>query len=458
MGEPYLFALIPWLRAELGVTDAELLFDTSDRPQRVESFAVSGDRLVRKVLRRDGAVVETDLGLAPTTAMGQDDLHAVADQLLLRLTAAPRWSGGDSPLAIVDLFSGVGSLSLGVLEAARAVGVDAEIVLAADEDPNPLEILAASLQPGAGVTRCLDLGSTLSGSGEKPTPGERALLSDCPDEIDVLVAGPPCQGHSRLNNHTRHDDPRNDLYRCVARFVALKRPRLCLIENVDSIVSDQRRSAATVANALRGMSYRVDSGTVALHRLGVAQTRRRHVMVATRAGQPSLDVDRVVEALAVQHPERRTVRWAIEDLLGLEKRRAVDEPGQPSDENARRMAWLHERPRFDLPNDQRPDCHRLPKERESGEKREHSYKSMYGRLNWDKPAQTITSGYGSMGQGRYVHPAETRTLTPHEAARLQFVPDFFDLERVAGRGRLARMIGNVAPLKLSYVLALEFLR
>jgi len=83
---------------------------------------------------------------------------------------------------------------------------------------------------------------------------------------------------------------------------------------------------------------------------------------------------------------------------------------------------------------------------------------MYGKLDWSKPAQTVTSGYGSMGQARYVHPSRERTITPHEAARLQFIPDFVDFEAVDGRGRWARMIGNVAPMKLSYIFVVEFLR
>jgi DNA (cytosine-5)-methyltransferase 1 len=77
---------------------------------------------------------------------------------------------------------------------------------------------------------------------------------------------------------------------------------------------------------------------------------------------------------------------------------------------------------------------------------------MYGQLKWDEPAQTITTGFGSMGQGRYVHPSRPRTLTPHEAARLQFFPDWFDF--TAGgtqmrRGVWATMIGNAVPPKLT---------
>jgi DNA (cytosine-5)-methyltransferase 1 len=63
-----------------------------------------------------------------------------------------------------------------------------------------------------------------------------------------------------------------------------------------------------------------------------------------------------------------------------------------------------------------------------------------------------------MGQGRYVHPRECRTLTPHEAARLQLIPDFFDFSPVASRGAWAQMIGNAAPMKLSYAFVVEAFR
>jgi DNA (cytosine-5)-methyltransferase 1 len=106
------------------------------------------------------------------------------------------------------------------------------------------------------------------------------------------------------------------------------------------------------------------------------------------------------------------------------------------------MEWLLKNREYDLPNERRPTCHQS----------NHSYRSMYGRLRWERPAQTITSGFGSMGQGRYVHPSRARTLTPHEAARLQFLPDFMDFSVVKRRGALAQMIGNAAPPLLTTVL------
>ncbi len=115
------------------------------------------------------------------------------------------------------------------------------------------------------------------------------------------------------------------------------------------------------------------------------------------------------------HPDR-TVRWAIGDLNSTRDHGIYDTPSLTSAENAKRIHFLFENGLYDLPNARRPACHK------DGN---HSYVSMYGRLRWTLPAQTITTGFGSMGQGRFVHPGRRRTLTPHEAARLQTFPDWF---------------------------------
>src|SRR5262249_50867880 len=113
-----------------------------------------------------------------------------------------------------------------------------------------------------------------------------------------------------------------------------------------------------------------------------------------------------------------------------------DTPSKKTKTNAARMAFLFEKGLYNLPNDRRPACH------QDGD---HSYISVYGRLRWDRPAQTITTGFGSMGQGRYVHPQRRRTITPHEAARLQTFPDWFDFGGNTPRGVLAKAIGNAVP-------------
>jgi DNA (cytosine-5)-methyltransferase 1 len=144
------------------------------------------------------------------------------------------------------------------------------------------------------------------------------------------------------------------------------------------------------------------------------------------------------------------VRWAIEDLQDADGS-FLDMPTRLSPENERRIAYLFENGSYELPDFLRPPCHR------DG----HTYPSMYGRLSWDKPAGTITTGFMSPGRGRYVHPSRPRTLTPHEAARLQGIPDSFRFVRAEGaapsRTQLARWIGNAVPPPLAYAVVLTVL-
>lgn len=353
------------------------------------------------------------------------------DLTFLRRLSPPRTRQGGSSIPVVDLFSGCGGLTIGALEGAKRAKRSAELALAVDNDPAPLAVMGATFPGANSRVRQADLGGSLSKSLQgRPNRVERTLFADVPDDA-LLVAGPPCQGHSALNNHTRHDDDRNDLYLAVARAAALVSPKAILVENVRGVESDRRGVVGQCATALKALGYEVTTGGIDLHKIGVPQTRIRHVLVATKGTKFKWDLPVV---------SGRTVAWAISDLLDSENESLLDSASRPNEVNRRRMEWLFEEDQYNLPSHLRPDCHRLT---------DHSYVSMYGRLAWDKPAQTITSGYGSMGQGRFVHPKRPRTLTPHEAARLQFLPDYLRLSEVRHRTALATMIGNAAPPALT---------
>ncbi len=63
----------------------------------------------------------------------------------------------------------------------------------------------------------------------------------------------------------------------------------------------------------------------------------------------------------------------------------------------------------------------------------------------------------TMGQGRFTHPLERRTLTAHEGARIQGFPDWFQFGDISRQAYIT-LIGNAVPPKLAYVVALELLR
>ncbi|MGE5482229.1 MAG: DNA cytosine methyltransferase, partial [Bacteroidota bacterium] len=335
-------------------------------------------------------------------------------------------------MTVVDLFSGCGCLTLGLAEAARRSGRATRIVLAVDNDKQAVSTYARNF-PGSRV-RHASVEDLFDGTLDAPLSlNERRIVREV-GTVDFLLAGPPCQGHSDLNNHTRRKDPRNDLYLRAVRACEVLRPRFLVIENVPAVLHDRGRVVEVARSALAHQGYSVAMRVVHLEDLGVPQRRRRHILLATR--EPNLDPVAVLARLRIQCTHgSRTVRWAIGDLENQVGTSAFDIPSAVSPANLARIQWLMTHDEYDLPNQLRPPCHHGP----------HSYRSMYGRLWWDRPAQTVTSGFGSMGQGRYVHPSRPTTITPHEAARLQGIPDFFDLGAARTRSAWARMIGNAVP-------------
>lgn len=397
-------------------------------------------RLVsRTATTQDGKSFETRLEV-PSGISTKQDLRALYDQVFLR-SKRPAWH---SPLRrtvrAADLFSGCGGLSLGTREACTALGKQFKSVLAIDEELSSLEVYKRNFSPTLAIGD--DIWSVLSGEiGARLQKEEKALLKKI-GTVDICLAGPPCQGHSDLNNHTRRKDKRNHLYERVARFAEIAEPSHLIIENVPNVINAQEPALDNTIARLEKLGYKVDTNVVHLAELGVPQRRKRDVLIASST---RLSIADIVNRYKVSAD--RTLRWAIADLARKAPEGLLDTPSVLHRDNVKRVQYLMRYGKFDLPNRLRPICHQ----------NDHSYLSMYGRLNYDEPAQTITSGFGSPGQGRYIHPTLRRTLTPHEAARLQFYPDSFDFSSVELRTALANMIGNAVPMLLSFVLALAIL-
>lgn len=393
----------------------------------------------RIVTRPDGKQFETRRDLIPSISTKQD-ARSMFDQVFLRSTK-PAWH---SPLRgavkTADLFSGCGGLSLGVREASTALGKRFESVLAVDNDTPSLEVYKRNFHPAVPIDR--DIRLVLSGKiGDRLKSEEKSLLKRM-GAIDICLAGSPCQGHSDLNNHTRRKDTRNELYGRIARFAEIAQPTHIIAENVPTLIHGKDRTLDRTITRLEQLGYAVDITTVNLSDLGVPQRRKRHVLIASSR---SLSIEEIIKRHKVS--KERTLRWAIGDLARQVPGSLLDTPSKLNSENVERIEYLVKYDEYDLPNDLRPICHQDA----------HSYVSMYGRLRYDEPAQTMTSGFGSPGQGRYIHPTRRRTLIPHEAARLQFFPDSFDFSSVKLRTALANMIGNAVPMLLSFVLALALL-
>jgi DNA (cytosine-5)-methyltransferase 1 len=344
----------------------------------------------------------------------------------------------------VDLFAGCGGLSCGLEEAARRAGRRLDIRLAVDLDPRIAGLFQRNFPHARAIAS--DVATVFSGAVGDALDLLEARLSRL-GPIDFLVGGPPCQGHSNLNNHTRRNDPKNALYLKVARAAEVLQPRVVLVENVPAVQHDVEDVVTQTRKELENLGYTVDARVLDLSTVGTPQRRKRFLILGSRDArvEPTNLLDSIVNDWGDHEP--RTVRWAIHDLRDVSGT-LIDTASTASADNQARIAHLFEEGIYDLPDEWRPACHR---------DKVHSYRSVYGRLRWDGPAQTVTTGFGSMGQGRYVHPSRRRTITPHEAARLQGFPDWFDWGSAA-RGTIATAIGNAVPPLLSLSIGTRVLR
>lgn len=403
----------------------------------LEEFGVEGGSIVRRVRRRTGSTSISAVSQIER-ATTSSDLSATFDGLWLRSGSQPTFPRCRESLAIADLFSGCGGLSLGAREACRALAIRPRFVFASDINETATSVYRSNFSPGTTVTDAIE--KSLTGTiGDRITREERDLKARV-GPVHLVLAGPPCQGHSDLNNHTRRIDEKNRLVLKVARFAETFEPRYLLIENVQGIRHDRSGALEAASRRLERLGYAITEGLLNADTVGVPQSRRRYFLFASQDGVQPLNELAPRFCTGV-----RTLRWAIHDLVANNRENPFDVASVATPVNLKRMAYLFKHGLHDLPDSQRPKCHA------NGD---HTYHAVYGRLRWNEPAPTITTGFGCMGQGRFVHPSSRRTLTPHEAARLQFFPDFFQFGQLK-RGEFQQLIGNAVPSKLAYAILLH---
>ena len=423
-----------------------------------ETFRFEGDRLVRET--RAGSffgVSEMALPEGVGEAFRESDLRWVWWNARLR-GVVPRveTSPGRPEFNIVDLCSGCGGLATGVRWACEAVGVRPVFQLCVDVLPEATKVYKNNLRPlrvlseniANLVTYRSGTGAGLDNPSQQIGIANQALLS-LKGKVDMVIAGPPCEGHSNFNNKSRRTDARNELYVAATACAIMLGARTMVIENVVTVRRARQRVVERSIKMLLSAGYKIDDGEGVLDAssFGTPQRRRRHFLIASKSG--AFDFPTGFDALTCQP---LSAMDALGDLVDLEPLKDFDSPSRLSLENDQRVRYLIENDVWDLPDEERPVCH------QDGN---HTYGSIYGRIRADQPSQTITTGFLSPGRGRFTHPTRARGLTPHEGARLQGFPDDFRFSGRRGdtvpRQRLAHLIGDAVPPQLGYVMGLAAL-
>ena len=423
-----------------------------------EEFTLKADRTLVKHLSISGyhgtssVSVSQEFDAAPPL----HTLKAIWDKT--SLTGAISYHPADnaiSSIRIADVFCGAGGMSHGVSEAIRSIGFRPIHVLAVDVDPVALEVYRRNFDPEHYSTDNL-WASVTSHYSVNMSESEFRFLEDphlltdelraCIGNVDILLGSPPCEGHSSSNNATRRSDPRNMYYAVMPALAVALGAKAVIVENVPGIAYDRRSVLSHAKGLFNYAGYLVDERIVNAIEVGLPQTRKRHVLVASTTRRP--DIDSVIQALA---RKQTTLSWAISDLVCIDSDDPMDASGELSVENRRRIDHMFENNEYNLRDHLRPQSHR------NG----HTYPSIYGRLRWGSPSGTITTGFNTPGRGRYIHPALRRTLTPHEAARIQGFPDSFSFKTIDGRHltrqQMSNLIGNAVPPSIGYAVGVTAL-
>lgn len=328
----------------------------------------------------------------------------------------------------VDLFCGAGGLTYGLEKAGIKVKLGVDIDPACRE-PYVANNQATFLQADVDSLGASHLSRALTGA-----------------RVTLLAGCAPCQPFSTYSRNAARVTGRRgrggrDDWQLVRRFgelVTELQPDLVTMENVPPL-ADQSVFQEFL-EALAG--YHIDHKVIDVRKIGLPQTRKRLVLVASRLAP--------IRLLVNDSKSKKTVRKTIGNLRPIKAGEA--DPSDPlhiasrlSPTNLKRIqaskaggTWR------DWPDELRAACH----VKESGS----TYPAVYGRMEWDDASPTITTQCFGYGNGRFGHPEQDRAISLREAAMLQGFPKNYRFTPPGQKPSFAsigRLIGNAVPVPLA---------
>lgn len=341
--------------------------------------------------------------------------------------------GANEMVSCIDLFCGAGGLTHGLIKAGIQVvaGIDLDSQCRFPyETNNPSIFIERDVQKMSGCDIVEIFGKA---------------------RVKLLAGCAPCQpfsAYSQPNRHIRNDN-KWELVSSFGRLIDESKPDLITMENVPGLLNHPVFKEFLA----RLKQYNVWYEVVDCQQYGIPQTRKRLVLVASRFGKIKLLSPCDVES------RRITVRRAISGLPTLEagecdKNDPIHIASSLSEINLQRIraskpggTWR------DWDRSLLAFCHR----KGSGK----TYTSVYGRMEWDAPAPTITTQCFGFGNGRFGHPEQDRAISLREAAILQTFPASYKFISSGERAKfnvLGRLIGNAVPVRIGEVVGLSVMK
>lgn len=333
-------------------------------------------------------------------------------------------------MKIIDLFCGIGGLSLGFEQ------VGFEVIAAID------------MWKDAVVTYNHNRKDKVAKVETVEDFNENELFEIIASQkITGIIGGPPCQGFSTVGRR-EVDDPRNKMYLEFYKAVKIANPNFFVIENVKGMLTLNK--GAFVKDLIErfgpnGLGYNISYQLLNAADYGIPQNRYRVFYVGIKGKE-------------FKFPEpynfQLTAKDGISDLEGSDNEHYGSEPQNAFQKEMRGKCKHpinqdytdHTQQTIDIIS-QVPDggnIRDLPREVWQVRK----YNKAFERMGTFKPCNTIDTGHRN-----YFHYAEPRIPTVRESARIQSFPD--DFEIVGTRGSQYKQVGNAVPPMLAKIIAEE---
>ncbi len=350
---------------------------------------------------------------------------------------------------VVDLFSGVGGLSLGATRAGFNLAG------------------AVELDKHAIFSHALNFPKSTHLHNDVSKLTAQDILSACNiNEIDCVIGGPPCQGFSYIGKGNA-EDSRNELYVHFFRLVSELSPICFMAENVPGIMSEKYNAVREKAFSLVSDRYNI------LHPIKVNASNYGAPTTRTRIFFIGFRKDFITQLKESDFFPRNTSEQTLvkDALYGVP--RVIKKEWQTEMQGWRAVKMDREGYFFDRLWGHIPekvgDAESLIKLGKGlvsgfmGTVHTDEIISRYNKLSYGETDRisrsqrldpngfcpTLRAGTGS-DKGSYqavrpIHPTQARVITPREAARLQGFPDWFRFHPT--KWHSFRQIGNsVSPL------------
>ena len=344
-------------------------------------------------------------------------------------------------MKVLDLFSGCGGFSYGFQEA----GYD--VVLGVDNEQIALDTFKHNHKNSEVFNLDLSVEENLQ---------KIALFLDDKGGVDIIIAGPPCQGFS-LTGSRNENDKRNELFYAVFKISKLlkSKPKAIIIENVTGLSTLYNGKAKKeIENSFDENSYIYNSEILYAPNYGVPQIRKRLFFVGLDEKYGKFDFPKAI----LNKDSYVTCEDAISDLPTLEDNLGENRVKYPSKALSKYQQRMRKNSKViynhisvnhtDIVKNviaQVPEGgnHKdLPK----GVGEHRKFNEAWTRYHSKKPSKTIDTGHGN-----HFHYKFNRVPTVRENARLQSFPDNFIF--LGTKTQQYRQVGNAVPPLLGYHIA-----